>query len=222
MGAGGRVLRAAGRAGPRTRTRPTRSTTPGLLREHLGDTQAAIAPTASTPSATRRAEDAKEVAFRVGVVLAGCGTEGGGGAARSPTMRATHPAGAAVEALTRAGAAYIAAGQYKKAEEPLQKAVSLYKRGDDKATAGARRRTPATCRARSCSTTTSACSWPRSEEAASAARREGRADGAGQAGLPRRRHLPGDPSGPRLPSSASARPTSASPRRCAARRCRRS
>jgi hypothetical protein len=42
-----------------------------------------------------------------------------------------------VEALTRAGAAYIAAGQYKKAEEPLQKAVSLFKRGSDKNAQGA-------------------------------------------------------------------------------------
>src|SRR5262249_52508098 len=81
-------------------------------------------------------EDAKEVAFRVGVVLADSGQKESAAKAFADYAHAYPGTAQTVEALTRAGAALISAGQYKKAEEPLKNAVALFKRGD-KSAAGA-------------------------------------------------------------------------------------
>jgi TolA-binding protein len=109
----------------------------GLLREHLGDSKAAIAAFSEYARRYKTREDAREVAFRVGVVLAESGQREA--AARSFLEFAQrYPGGPqAVEALSRAGAALVESGQERRAGEPLDKAVSLYKKGGDKGAAGA-------------------------------------------------------------------------------------
>lgn len=107
----------------------------GLLREHLGDTKSAIAAYTEYAKRYKAREDAKEVAFRIGVVLAEAKQP-------EPAARAfldfakEHPGPGAIEALTCAGEALIAAGQHRRAQEPLERAVALYRRGGDKGSAG--------------------------------------------------------------------------------------
>jgi len=110
----------------------------GLLRERLGDTKAAILAYSSYSKQFPKRDDAREVAFRVGVVLELSGQRDA--AAKSFAEFATrYPGGAkAIDALSRAGAALIGAGQYKRAEEPLAKAVALYRKlpANDRGPAG--------------------------------------------------------------------------------------
>jgi TolA-binding protein len=104
-----------------------------LLREHLGDTRTAISSYQEYAKRYKSRDDVKDVAFRVGVVLAESRQHD---AAAKAFLEFAHknPGGPrAVEALTRAGQAFLALGQSGKAKEPLERAVALYKKmGSDR------------------------------------------------------------------------------------------
>jgi TolA-binding protein len=100
----------------------------GLLRERLGDTKSAINAYSEYAKRYKTRDDVREVAFRVGVIQADSGQRDQ--AARSfIDFAQRYPGGPkAIEALSRAGAELIKAGQHKRAEEPLGKAVALYRK----------------------------------------------------------------------------------------------
>jgi tetratricopeptide (TPR) repeat protein len=109
----------------------------GLLREHLGDPKAAINSYTEYTKRYKTRDDVREVAFRVGVVYADAGQ-------REQSARAflefaqKYPGGPqAIEALSRAGQAYVELGQDHRAQDPLAKAVALYKKSQDKSAAKA-------------------------------------------------------------------------------------
>jgi TolA-binding protein len=108
-----------------------------LLREHLGDTKTAIASYGEYTRRYKTRDDVKEVAFRIGVVNAQAGQKEQ--AARAfMEFAQKYPGGAqAIQALSRAGQAFMELGQEKRAEEPLQKAVLLFKKSADKSAANA-------------------------------------------------------------------------------------
>ena len=193
----------------------------GLLREHLGDTQGAIAAyTRVRASATRRARTSSEVAFRVGVVYAEAGQHEAAARAFGDYARKYPGSAQTIEALLAPGrgAHRGRAGQARRRSRSRRRWRSTSAAATRRRPA--RRRTRATSRARSSSATSSASSWPSDPQQAQAhARREVEAAREGQAGLRRRGHLQRSRVGDGGAVSASATPTSASPRRCATRRC---
>ena len=127
------------------------------MREHLGDTQGAIAAYGEYGKRYKTRDDVRQVAFRVGVVYAEAGQHEAGGAGVR-RFRAQLSAGRAGDrgALARRAPSLRRAGQDKRAQEPLEAAVALYrKRSADKGRRD-RRRTRAISRARWSFTTSSA------------------------------------------------------------------
>jgi TolA-binding protein len=100
----------------------------GLLSERLSDAKRAIADYGEYARRYKTLKDAREVAFRVGLVLEHEGQREA--AARAFADYAARFPGAArtIEALERQGAALMAAGLDKRAAEPLERAVGLYRK----------------------------------------------------------------------------------------------
>jgi TolA-binding protein len=96
----------------------------GLLREHLGDAPRAIAAYGDYARRYKTQKDAADVAFHVGVVLDASGQKEAAARAFLEVARGAR----AVEALCRAGAALVEAGQDKRAGELLERAVALHRR----------------------------------------------------------------------------------------------
>jgi cellulose synthase operon protein C len=104
----------------------------GLLREHLGDPKSAINSYKEYASRYKTRDDVREVAFRVGVVYAENGQKDQAAKAFLEFAQ-KYPGGAqAIQALSRAGQALVELGQERRAEEPLEKAVALFKKSTDK------------------------------------------------------------------------------------------
>jgi TolA-binding protein len=101
----------------------------GLLREHLGDTKSAITAYGEYAKRYKSREDAREVQFRIGVVLAESRQHEQAAKAFADFARDNKGAAQTIDALTREGEALIAAGQHKRAHEPLERAVSMWKKG---------------------------------------------------------------------------------------------
>ncbi len=105
----------------------------GLLREHLGESVAAITRYAEYARRFPSRDDAGAVAFQVGVVLEASGKKEQAAKAFID-FAAKYKGERAIEALARAGANLEEIGADRRAAEPLEKAIHLYKANQTKAT----------------------------------------------------------------------------------------
>jgi TolA-binding protein len=109
----------------------------GLLREHLGDTKSAIGSYSEYTKRYKTRDDVKEVAFRIGVVYATAGQKDQAAKAFVEFAQ-KYPGGPqAIQAYSRAGKALFELGHDKRADEPLSKAVAMFKKSGDKSAANA-------------------------------------------------------------------------------------
>ncbi len=104
----------------------------GLLKEHLGDTQGAIAAYGEYARRHKEREDARKVAFRIGVVLAESGQHEAAARAFADFAKSYASGADTIEALERQGEALIKAGQDRRAEEPLKRAIAIYRKSGPK------------------------------------------------------------------------------------------